>query len=86
MQVRALKYLSPAFIYVLAWLAFTGNGWLTWSPMIYAWILMPLIELFINPDKKNLSAAEEELAKKDRKYDYRLKQSLFISVFQIKSA
>jgi len=40
--------------------------------MIYAWVLMPLAELFISPDKKNLSAAEEELAKKDRMYDYLL--------------
>jgi alkane 1-monooxygenase len=56
----------------LAWLAFTGKGWLTWSPMLYAWVLMPLIELFISPDKKNLSAAEEELVKKDRVYDYLL--------------
>ncbi len=72
MQVSAFKYLSPSFIYVLAWLAFTGNGWLTWIPMLYAWVLMPLVELFISPDKKNLSAAEEELAKKDRIYDYLL--------------
>ena len=40
--------------------------------MLYAWVLMPLTELFISPDKKNLSAAEEELVKKDRVYDYLL--------------
>jgi alkane 1-monooxygenase len=72
MQVRALKYLSPLTIYVLAWLAFTGKGWITWSPMLYAWVLMPVLELFIRPDKTNLGAAEEELVKKDRIYDYLL--------------
>ncbi|MBL7701727.1 MAG: alkane 1-monooxygenase [Ferruginibacter sp.] len=72
MQVRALKYLSPLTIYILAWLAFTGNGWLTWLPMLYAWVLMPVLELFISPDTKNLSAAEEEIVKKDRVYDYLL--------------
>ena len=72
MQLRAFKYLSPLLLYFLAWLAFTGKGWITWSPMLYAWVLMPLAELFISPDKKNLSAAEEELAKKDRVYDYLL--------------
>lgn len=72
MQTRAFKYLSPLIIYVLAWLAFTGKGWITWSPMLYAWVLMPVLELFINPDKTNLSAAEEELVKKDRVYDYLL--------------
>ena len=72
MQVRAFKYLSPLIVYVLAWLAFTGKGWLTWSPMLYAWILLPLTELLIQPDEKNLSAAEEELVKRDRVYDYLL--------------
>ena len=72
MQTRAFKYASPLIVYVMAWLAFTGKGWLTWLPMIYAWVLLPLVELFIRPDEKNLSAAEEELAKKDRIYDYLL--------------
>ncbi len=72
MRLRAYKYLSPLIIYVLAGLAFTGKGWITFSPMLYAWVLMPLAELFIKPDKKNLGAAEEELVKKDRNYDYLL--------------
>lgn len=70
MKLSAFKYLSPVAIYVLAWLAFTNSSWLTWSPMIYAWILIPGAELFIKPDSANLSAAEEELAKKNRIYDY----------------
>ena len=57
---------------MLAGLAFTGKGWITWSPVMYAWILMPLAELFIKPDKTNLDAAEEELVKKDPIYDYLL--------------
>jgi len=72
MNVKAFKYLSPVIVYVLAWLAFTQNGWFTWSPMLYAWIILPLFELFIAPKAKNMSAAEEELAKKNRIYDYML--------------
>lgn len=72
MNIKAFKYLSPIIVYVLAWLAFTQSGWLTWSPMLYAWIFLPLVELFIKPDPKNMSAAEEELAKNDRIYDYLL--------------
>ena len=64
MPVGAFKYLSPLIIYVLAWLSFTSIGWLAWGPMLYAWVLMPVAELFISPDKKNLSAAEENLVKK----------------------
>jgi alkane 1-monooxygenase len=72
MNPRALKYLSPLAIYVLAAAAFTFTGWATWLPMAYAWVVIPLTELCIRPDARNLSAAEEELAKADRVYDYML--------------
>lgn len=72
MKIKAFKYLSPVIIYVLAWLAFTQRGWVCWSPILYAWILLPAMELFIKPDAKNMTAAEEELAKNDHIYDYLL--------------
>jgi alkane 1-monooxygenase len=72
MNTRALKYLTPLTLYVLAGFSFTSGGWLTWAPMLYAWAVVPLAELFIHPSTKNMSAAEEELAKKDRIYDYML--------------
>ena len=46
MHIRALKYGSPLIVYFLAVLAFTGRGWLTWAPLIMAWIILPLAELF----------------------------------------
>lgn len=72
MKIKAFKYLSPISIYILAYFSFTSTGWLTWSPMLYAWILIPVIELLIKPDEKNMDAAEEEVAKRDRVYDYML--------------
>jgi len=72
MNIKAYKYLSPLIIFALAWLAFTQTGWLTWSPMLYAWVLIPGVELFIRPESKNMNAAEEALAKNDRLYDYML--------------
>lgn len=72
MKIKAFKYLSPIVIYALAYLAFTNTGIIIWSPMLYAWILIPLAELFIRPDIKNMDAAELELAKKDKVYDYLL--------------
>ena len=66
MNIKTLKYLSPATIYVLAFIAFNSQGWLTWSPMLYAWVIIPVVELLIKPDEKNMNAAEEELAKKIR--------------------
>ncbi len=84
MQVRAFKYLSPVIIYLLAWFSLTGTGWLTWTPIFYAWVIIPIAEFFLSPDKNNLGAAEEELVKKDRTYDHLLYMIValqFIAVF-----
>lgn len=72
MNIKALKYLTPISLYISSILAFIFTGVHTWMPMIIAWGLLPLLELFIKPDKRNLNAAEEEMAKKDPVYDYLL--------------
>ena len=63
--------------YLLAFLAPIGacagmllGGWLVYMPVIYAFLLVPLLELFIQPDPENLSLAEEELVREDRAYDF----------------
>lgn len=72
MNTRLLKYASPFLIYVGALQSFLSNGWVVFIPLIYAWVLIPILELFLPADDKNLSAAEEELAKSNRLYDYLL--------------
>ncbi len=72
MSVRALKYLLPLVIYCGAFWSFSTTGWQVWLPLIWAWIIIPLTELILKPVDANMTAAEEELAKKDRTYDYLL--------------
>ena len=72
MPIRAIKYLMPCSFYLLAYLAFTQSGWICWSPMLYAWVLLPLLELLIPPDAHNMTAAEEEMSRHDKVYDYLL--------------
>lgn len=72
MSLKPLKYLLPLIIFFGAYRAFSLQGIHTWLSMVFAWVMLPLAELLIKPDKKNLSAAEEELAKKDRGYDFML--------------
>ncbi|MEO7264020.1 MAG: alkane 1-monooxygenase [Ferruginibacter sp.] len=69
MQYKALKYLLPLLIYIGCAFAFTRHGILTWLPMIYAWIIIPVLELLIPADSRNMSQAEEDLAKHNRLYD-----------------
>lgn len=72
MFLSSLKYLLPVLLYVGVAFSFTNHGWLTWLPMIHAWVLIPILEFCINPDNRNLSDAEEDLAKNNRWYDYML--------------
>ena len=80
MNIKPFKYLSPLIIYVLSIISFTHSGWLCWLAMMYAWLLIPLIELFLLPDTSNMQSAEEELAKKDKLYDYILYLIVFLQV------
>ena len=70
MNMRAFKYLCPLIAYVGAFISFTSKGWLCFLPLIVTWILLPVLELIIKPDVKNLSAVEEQVAKQSRIYDY----------------
>jgi alkane 1-monooxygenase len=72
MRSRYFKYASPLLIYAGAFHAFHSNGWTVWIPLLYAFVFIPVLELFIKPDVKNLSKEEEDLAKNDRIYDFLL--------------
>jgi alkane 1-monooxygenase len=69
MKFRAFKYASPFIVYIGAFHAFAVTGWQIWLPLIYAWIIIPLTELLLKPNPGNMNAAEEELAKADKRYD-----------------
>ncbi len=70
MKTSSFKYLSPFIIYLLAFISFQSKGWLIALPLIYAWMMIPLLELFIKPDPKNMNETEEALAKADKTYDF----------------
>jgi alkane 1-monooxygenase len=72
MEVRAFKYASPFIVFILAYFSFTNVGWITFVPVIWAYIFIPVIELLIKPNEANLGEAEEEIAKNDKLYDYLL--------------
>lgn len=69
MKLRALKYLLPFFLFIGAINSFHVRGFAVWLPLLLAWVIIPIAELFIKSDQKNMGLAEEELAKKDRTYD-----------------
>ncbi|RYE06918.1 MAG: alkane 1-monooxygenase, partial [Sphingobacteriales bacterium] len=72
MRLQVFKYASPLLLYIGALLSFAATGVVIWLPLLYAWVIIPLLELIIKADEQNMSAAEEELAKKDPVYDWML--------------
>ena len=50
--------------------SFFSSGLVVFIPLLYAWVAIPLLELLLRPDNRNLSAAEEELARGSKVHDY----------------
>ena len=69
MKYKFLKYFLTLSIPFLAYMSFNSNGILTYAPILEAFLLIPLLELFFKPSTKNISDAEEEMAKDDISYD-----------------
>jgi len=64
-----LKYVIPFILYLWCYLAFSYTGIYCWIPLIYLFFFVPVLELFIKPDAKNLNEVEEQLAKTNKIYD-----------------
>ncbi len=71
-RLKSFKYLFVMTMPVLVYISFKSTGILTFLPIIEAFILIPVLELLIKPDRTNLDGTEEELLKEDRTYDYML--------------
>ena len=55
----SLKYIPVFSLPVLAMLSFSVTGWMTYLPLIEAFVFIPLVELLVRPDPTNHSAEEE---------------------------
>lgn len=81
-MIRTAKYLTPLLVFLLAVLAFNSRGITTYGAVLFAWVMIPAIELLLPPDPANLSAAEEEMARRNPVYDWIL---YFIVILQFLS-
>ena len=68
--MRALKYLSVFSLPVMAGIGFSQLGWYTFLPLLYAFGVVPGLELFLSKDTSNADALEEEALLSDRLYDF----------------
>ncbi len=69
MSLRIFKYSSVYISIAIIMLSLVVGGKAVFIAPLYVFGLIPLIELFFKGSTENMSKAEEELAKKDWKYD-----------------
>lgn len=71
-SAKSLKYALPFILPLLFVSGILVGGWLTFAPLIFAFGIIPLLELLISPNPENLESAEVEMHRKDRSYDFLL--------------
>ncbi|MEL7146421.1 MAG: alkane 1-monooxygenase [Bacteroidota bacterium] len=69
--MRVLRYLLVFTLPVTVYISFYSTGVLTFLPILYAFVLIPFLELFVKPDKGN-KASEAIETKENRLYDWLL--------------
>ncbi len=60
----------------MVYFSFTGKGWITHLPAIVFFGFVPLIELFIPPNKENFSKDQEQIEKENKAYTFILYATL----------
>tara|TARA_B110000438_G_C15792270_1_gene641272 strand:- start:425 stop:1486 length:1062 start_codon:yes stop_codon:yes gene_type:complete len=69
-MLRSLKYIiAPLSLAFFAYLSFTHRGVFTYSAFIYAYAIIPILELLLKNDDRNLSEFETRIEKNNRIYD-----------------
>lgn len=81
--MRPFVYLVPFIFYILALLSFQYNGFYAWIPALYAFVFIPLFELLIKPNRRNLEKVEEELAVKNPIYDIILYLAVILQYYSL---
>ncbi|HBH22833.1 MAG TPA: alkane 1-monooxygenase [Cytophagales bacterium] len=64
-----LKYLTVLTLPLTVAVSFLSEGWATFFPLMYAFGIIPLVELVLKPNHHNLNELEEQEALDNKAYD-----------------
>jgi alkane 1-monooxygenase len=78
--MKKLKYLTIYLLPITVSMSFLMKGWWTFSPLIVFFLCIPLAELILAPDPRNLNENERQLAANDRFYDWLLYSMIPIQI------
>jgi alkane 1-monooxygenase len=77
---RFIKYLVAWILPVFAYFSLSGHGWVTFSPLIFAFVFIPLLDQCVGLNERNLSDVERAVAEHSRGYDIVLQLTVLIQV------
>ncbi|MBX7051892.1 MAG: alkane 1-monooxygenase [Flavobacteriales bacterium] len=69
-RLRTLKYLTAFVLPALVLFSLNNSGWLAYSALLFAFVLLPLLEFVVGKDTSNLNALQREIASQDPLYDF----------------
>lgn len=72
MKIRTLKYLLSFSIPAVVVFSFFQEGWLSFFPLVYAFGIIPTLEIILRTDARNMSELEKETALNDKTFDWLL--------------
>ncbi|MFM9985025.1 MAG: alkane 1-monooxygenase [Flavobacteriales bacterium] len=86
-KIRFLKYTMAFVLPVATWISFTSDGWYTFLPVVFGFLIVPILDALFRPDRKNIREAERELTRNDKVYDaiiyLTVPAQVFFSVFYL---
>jgi len=68
--MKRLKYLFVFILPLWVYFSFNRHGLSTFNPVFFAFIIIPVIELFLRPDKRNLDQESLIKEKRSKVYDW----------------
>lgn len=72
MRMRATKYLLVYITPLLVFISLSAGNFWSYSAILFIFAFIPFFELFTKGSTENLDAVEEEIARKDKTYDFLL--------------
>ncbi len=69
-NVKAYKYLASFTLPLVVAFSFSIHGWLTFSTLIYAFVLIPGVEMLVGTNPSNITALQREAMRKDPLFDF----------------
>lgn len=83
--MKRFKYLFVFILPMVVYFAFNRQGWITFAPVIFTFVLVPLLELFLPPDRGNFDQEVIQIEKNKRIYDWILYLSVPVQILMLSS-